>query len=581
MANPTWFDAKVYMANKLAQLQATDPTGAWTEDKLTKAMEENGYKGAEGAFKHFNDFGMDENVSPNALFNVNEYLVAKAKQMNALNIEGKTWDAASVYDAIKGNGMNVWEHYDMFGSKEGVNPSNGFNAEGYIAAKTVLMNSTKEGGRADWSIAEVKAALAENGLSALEHYNLFGQAEFKAADKEAALKAAIEVKVENQVTVDDTFDPFSGVKTYAYLSDALAAQKGGSLADKYAITDFDAKSVDVTVDQQAGMAALIAGATKSPTGTPAYHLVDTVAALAGASTTVLTGSTDKDGKANYDISDSLANAAAGADSLVNGADNAFAKIDFAVKADDTAVVNTVKYADIKGNLVTADVAGLTLTHADKAVEGGWTNKGDAIVSVDATGVKDLKTVDMGTFFKDADTLNASNIYLKYIASSNEAITGTDGKDYIVAGAGGNTITGGAGADMITLGAGADKVVLGNVTAAGIDTVNGFTAGTDELYFTGTQATVATKSAASFIKGTDSGQFADINAVLATFATGATNASELGANKAVSFEFDGAVYVVIGDATNAGYAAGDDAVVKLAGITLTADGIDLNGAVANS
>ena len=53
------------------------------------------------------------------------------------------------------------EHYEQFGSKEGINPSNSFNAESYIAAKTKLMNETQEGGRANWTIAEVKAAFEE------------------------------------------------------------------------------------------------------------------------------------------------------------------------------------------------------------------------------------------------------------------------------------------------------------------------------------------------------------------------------------------------------------------------------------
>ena len=249
MANPTWFVAKDYMAAKLAQVQATDPKGNWTAESLTKVMEAAGYKGDDGAYQHFNDFGMAENVSPNALFNVKEYLSAKATQLNALKVDGKTWTEVSVMDAIKAAGMNsAWEHYDKFGSTEGINPSNGFNAEGYITAKTVLMNQTKEGGRADWTVAEVKAALAENGLSALEHYNLFGQAEFKAAGKDADLAKAIEVT--NKVDVNTTFDPFTGVQTYDTLESALAAQKDGSLAVNYAITAA-ADAGNVTVAQQA------------------------------------------------------------------------------------------------------------------------------------------------------------------------------------------------------------------------------------------------------------------------------------------------------------------------------------------
>ena len=101
MANPTWFDAKNYIANKLAQLKATEPTADWTEEKLTKAMEENGFKGDEGAYAHFTQFGEAENVSPNALFNVKEYLAAKAKQLTDMNVDGKIWTEVSVMDAIK------------------------------------------------------------------------------------------------------------------------------------------------------------------------------------------------------------------------------------------------------------------------------------------------------------------------------------------------------------------------------------------------------------------------------------------------------------------------------------------------
>ena len=104
---PSWFNAKDYLANKLVQLKAVEPEGNWTAESLTKVLEENGYKGDDGAYKHFTDFGMDENVSPNALFNVSEYLAAKAEQLNAMSFEGKNWSAASVYDAIKAAGMNV------------------------------------------------------------------------------------------------------------------------------------------------------------------------------------------------------------------------------------------------------------------------------------------------------------------------------------------------------------------------------------------------------------------------------------------------------------------------------------------
>lgn len=549
MANPTWFDAKVYMANKLAQLKATEPTVDWTEEKLTKVMEENGFKGDEGAYAHFTQFGEAENVSPNELFDVKEYLAAKANQLNSMNVDGKEWTEVSVMDAIKAAGMNsAWEHYVKFGSAEGINPSNDFNAEGYILAKTRLMNEMNEGGRSNWTVAEVKAAFAENGLSALEHYNLFGQAEFKAANKETELAKAIEVT--DKVEINDTFDPYTGAETYATLIAALAAQKEGSLAVKYTITAA-ADAGDVTVAQQAGLAALLAGATPAITTTPTYHLVDTVDALTAVSSTILMGSND-----GYDISDSLANVAAGADGLVNHAKVATAKVAFGAKgvSEDgktaaDVVTTTVKYDDLDGK-IDAGTGSITLAKAD-----GDKAAGDAIVSVDATGVKDLVSVDMGTFFANADRLNASHITLKYIASNNEAVTGTDGADIIVAGKGGNVITGGAGADKITLGAGADKVVLDAVDAAGIDTITGMTK-IDSLAFKDVAA--ATK-----VVDADFDSMADLNAVLATFAQGA--AYEIAINTANVFTFKGETYVVINDGT-AGYLASSDAVVHLAGVS---------------
>ena len=307
--------------------------------------------------------------------------------------------------------------------------------------------------------------------------------------------------------------------------------------------------------------------------TVTYDLQDTVANIDAASGTV---------KANADtvnIMDTLANVVAGDDALVNGVDAATGTVVFGAKAASAdgktaadVVTTTVKYDDLDGK-IDAGTGSITLAKAD-----GDKAAGDAIVSVDATGVKDLTTVDMGTFFENADVLNASHITLKYIASDNEAVTGTDGADIIVAGKGGNVITGGAGADQITLGDGIDTVVVGAVATAGIDTVTGFGNGVDILSFTASTAKVAAKSAGDF---SNLETFKTLDDVLDTFATGGANVSELGANAAVSFAYNGAVYVVIGDGTNAGYAAADDAVIKLAGVTLTDAGIDLNGAAANS
>lgn len=437
MANPTWFDAKVYMANKLAQLKATEPTVDWTEEKLTKVMEENGFKGDEGAYAHFTQFGEAENVSPNELFDVKEYLAAKAKQLNSMNVDGKVWTEVSVMDAIKSAGMNsAWEHYVKFGSAEGINPSNDFNAEGYILAKTQLMNETSEGGRSNWTVAEVKAAFAENGLSALEHYNLFGQAEFKAENKETELAKAIEVT--DKVGINDTFDPYTGAETYATLIDALAAQKEGSLAAKYTITAA-ADAGDVTVAQQAGLAALLAGATPAITTTPTYHLVDTVDALTAVSSTILMGS-----EGGYDISDTLANVAAGADGLVNHAEGATAKVAFGAEGADSTVkdskadvvTTTVKYDDIDGK------SGITLVKADEDA------KGDAEIVIDASTTVTALGTAAEAFDVDEDALVAFDASAATIGA-DFSFVGTAKADFLTVGTKIVSINAGAGNDNVT------------------------------------------------------------------------------------------------------------------------------------
>ena len=487
---PSWFNAKDYLANKLVQLKAVDPEGNWTAESLTKVLEENGYKGDDGAYKHFTDFGMDENVSPNALFNVSEYLAAKAEQLNAMGFEGKNWSAASVYDAIKAAGMNVWEHYEQFGSKEGINPSNSFNAESYIAAKTKLMNETQEGGRANWTIAEVKAAFEENGLSALDHYNLFGQDEFKAAGKETALADAIKVADADKVTADSTFDPFSGVQTYATTQAALDAQEAGSLAENYAIKDATG-TVDVTVEQQAGLADLLAGATPAFTDTVKYHLIDTVAAIAGASTIVLTGSTDR-----YAIADTLANAIAGSDGLVNGAKAVTADVALGAKADDVATT-TLKYDDIDGK----DASHIVLAKAEVNALGKAEIVIDATDSAGALVGADSKGFDVDTANDALDGTAISGLTYKFVGTAHDdflkvgtgfaSVDGGAGNDAITARSSAVAVTliGGQGADYLVGGAEADVIFAGSMTTL-----------KDGVYGEGSDSIAKDAINAQFVKG---------------------------------------------------------------------------------
>ena len=142
MANPTWFDATFYLKGKLDQLKAVDPEGklndgkAWSAvDDVKAALAAAGYEGDEGLYQHFVDFGMDETISPNEAFDATFYLKSKADALNAINYEGKVWTAASGMDAFKAAGIeSAWEHYQRFGSSEGIATSADFDSEAYFVA---------------------------------------------------------------------------------------------------------------------------------------------------------------------------------------------------------------------------------------------------------------------------------------------------------------------------------------------------------------------------------------------------------------------------------------------------------------
>ena len=461
MANPTWFDETFYLEGKLAQLQAVDPDGklngdkTWaTVDEVKAALEAAGYEGDEGLYQHFVDFGMDENISPNEGFDAMFYLNAKAAALNAVKYEGKEWDAASVMDAFKDAGIeSAWEHYQLYGSSEGIATSAAFDSEAYFVAKVKQLNDTGYDTRSNWTVDEVKAAFAEQGLTALEHYKLYGEDENM--DTYGDFETA-------EIEDDGTFDIYTGVKTYATLEDALEAQASGKLAENYAITNATSAG-EVTVDQQAGLADLLAGATPAITADPDYTLVDTVDAIANASTAVLMGS-----EGGYYIKDTLANIIAGADSLVQGAEkvtitdieeNGFTVDNFdfdkGVIGSDTGFVSA---ADALGTPWTTDSKDLLVA----------TNDGDAIKAEDLAGKLDWNGGDPGWEGTDAG-------FVKVLDGNFQNI--------LEGGRGNDTLVGLDGAKDVFLFNSWNPAVskVGNGGAAlGTDTIYNFEVGTDKL-----------------------------------------------------------------------------------------------------
>lgn len=415
MANPTWFDKTFYLNGKLAQLTAVDPEGKLNDgkagrlsvDDVKAALKAAGYEGDEGLYQHFVDFGMDENISPNEAFDAMFYLQSKADALNAVNYEGKKWDAASVMDAFKAAGIeSAWEHYQMFGSSEGIATSADFDSEAYFVAKVKQLNDTAYEGRSNWTVDEVKAAFAEQGLTALEHYQLYGEEE-----KIVDYAGGDGFEAETPEAEDGGLGLYTGVTTYTTLAAALAAQANGTLAENYAITDATSAG-EVTVAQQAGLAGLLAGATPAIKADPTYTLVDTVDAIANARSMVLMGS---DG--GYHIKDTLANITAAADGgLVK-------------KAADVTVTdlgdNGITVKDIDNYVVGSDTG--FVSAAAKLDEPWMTSSNDLLVAtndkaIDFEGLKSL--VDWGQAESFITAMNGAENILEG-GRGNDVLVGKD------------------------------------------------------------------------------------------------------------------------------------------------------------
>lgn len=465
MANPTWFDETFYLNGKLAQLKAVDPEGklndgkAWSSvDGVKAALEAAGYKGDEGLYQHFVDHGMDENISPMEGFDVMFYLQAKADALNAVHYEGKTnWDASSVMNAFKAAGIeSAWEHYQLYGSSEGIATSADFDSAAYFVAKVNQLNDTGYDGRSNWTVDEVKAAFAEQGLTALEHYQLYGEDEKVATyDPDGKFAAATEAG-------DGGLDHYTGVTTYDTLQAALNAQAAGSLAENYAIAD--GGNVTVSVAQQAGIAALLAGATPAITENfkYTYTLVDTVEAIAKVSTLVMQGA------AGYEIKDTLANITAAAEGTV---------------VQKAAAVTITDLGD----------DGITVTKIDNYVAGSDT--GVVSAAGDLTKPWETDSNDLLVATNDESVINLDSLKGKLDwtwTSGNEfgdkEFTGT-----IAAGKFNNILEGGKGDDTLVGLDGAKDVFLfnswcmdnfGGGKQLGHDTIYNFEVGQDKLMVSG-------------------------------------------------------------------------------------------------
>ena len=466
MATPKWFDANAYMQNKLAQLKAQEPDAGWTLDKVYDTFRDAGFVGTEGQYEHFVQYGAAEEVAPNAYFDADEYYAAKAKQYYEEELKqeftGSEEQIAYVKSLIKDADMNAWTHYQQFGSAEGVNPSNAFDASDYCAAKAEAMN--KAGQKApdgtEWTAEKIAEAIDQAGMSVLEHYLTY------AGTGEGEVAAG---------------------STYPVADDEQVSKPGETFVLKVGIEQLQGTSGDDVFKAEGGV--MDAGdVTDGGAGNDTLEVYDN-SELKGTFTNI----------ENLVV--------AGADVSTSGYDLSSFSKSFTLKAEQDAAVSHVT----NQTLVMDGVGNKTLTATMDAAQTSvkLVNEGSTGATFKAEGDKlasmDL-TTNANTTLSDGDGNTVKNVAITALADATITLTDLDVLENVtVAGDGSVKLTGATKADInatdstggvtvdsaldntaaFTGGAGNDTITLGASTqahdmGAGDDTVelNGSALGTD-------------------------------------------------------------------------------------------------------
>lgn len=492
MASPKWFDADVYMQNKLVQMQASDP--AYTMTDLVDAFAKAGYVGPEGYYAHFVQYGADEDVAPNAFFNAQEYYTAKAAQYYGEAFTGSELQVAEVKALIQAADMNAWTHYQQYGSAEGVDPSNAFDASAYCAAKALAMNDAglKDAAGNDWTADSIKTAIDQAGMSVLEHYLTYagtGEGEVAAgstypvADEDQVPNPGETVVVDGSATTytgtagDDTFyvDTKEELQEYNTLdggegNDTLVLNdqdQAGTIKniENLVVRNGNGKTYDLSAFstsftlEKAGTKVTVDNVTDQKLVVSSNTAESTLSVnMAAGQTSVDLTSQNRSGAQTFDLSgDSLTSVKLAVDEGTNAV-----SLTGATKVTDLAITATV--SDAENDFANVDAAALT-NLANVTVAGA----GEVALTVNGDKLQAVNATD-----------NTGGVVVDLSEADKAAFTG---------GAGDDTLTVNGSTVAHTLGAGDDTVVVKDT--AFTDLAKGFSVdggeGTDTLQMSATLA----------------------------------------------------------------------------------------------
>ena len=444
---PTWFDANFYMASKLAQMQATDPEGNWTAETLKAAFAENGFTGTEGIYAHYDKYSLAEETSPSQYLDADYYLAAKLEQMKKTD---PSYTMDQLLAAFKESGLTVGEHYDLYGSTEGINPSAAFDQAKYMADKLAQLQKTEPD--AGWTAAKVQEAFDEAGLTPLEHYLLYGKSE-GLTPRPVVETFAFTPEVDTLVGTDGN-DTFSGVIGYL---------PGETTINKYDSVDGGAGTDTVVVNATSDVKELqnvTAKSIEQLTINATYASVDDdVTGWADLEGITISGATgvslaagDKVKSLTLDGVDGAV--AVTADNLASVSLSDMASASVTLTAASAASMN-VNLDDVKGSLTLGnsvktvilnstggeEVANdLSLTAASAAT---LLITGDTDMAVSMNGAA-LSTINAQSFTGDLDLNNVA------VSTSTNILTGSGDDDIKLVDGFTGKVFAGAGDDTVTL-----------------------------------------------------------------------------------------------------------------------------------
>lgn len=472
MATPKWFDANAYMQNKLAQLKAQEPDAGWTLDKVYDTFRDADFVGTEGQYEHFVQYGAAEEVAPNAYFDADEYYAAKAKQYYEEELKqeftGSEEQIAYVKSLIKDASMNAWTHYQQFGSAEGVNPSNAFDASDYCAAKAEAMNNAgqKAPDGTDWTAESIAKAIDDAGMSVLEHYLTYAGT----GEGEVASGATYPVADDDQVVVPNPGE--------TVVVDGSATTYTGTAGDDtfYLKTDVVLQEYD-TLDGGEGNDTLILEDQALGSGT-IKNIENLVVRDDG-----------KDDAKTYDLSAfsssfTLESGKAKVDNVTSqklAADGTATRLDVTMADDQTSVeLISTSTADVTFSVSGDKLESMNLTTTGNTTLGDGDTDTVKNVAITALGDAAITLTNLDVL-ENVTVTGAGAVELKTVTGESvksvNATGNTGGVTVDLSRAANAAFTGGAGADTLTvnafkaahdLGAGDDTVVVNDTDLTALD-----------------------------------------------------------------------------------------------------------------